>query len=99
MLEVDALELDAREVGDAGSRWVGRPHLAADVTLAELGGDDVDFGVADSRATYSSSGWKATAMEAGRVQGVVVQMMVLTFLPASAGSMVAGSVGASSART
>ena len=29
-----------------------------------------------SCATYSKSGWKATAMDAGSVQGVVVQMMV-----------------------
>src|SRR5437899_7545833 len=45
-----------------------------------------------SSATYSRSGWKATAMEAGSVQGVVVQIMVATFLPASAESIFAGSL-------
>src|SRR5437870_2497220 len=46
----------------------------------------------DSSATYSNSGWKATAMDAGNVQGVVVQMMVFTFFPASAGSIFAESL-------
>ena len=43
---------------------------------------------------YSARGWKATAMEAGRVQGVVVQMMVL-MLPSwasNSGAMAAGSL-------
>ena len=46
----------------------------------------------DSSATYSSSGWNATAIEAGSVHGVVVQMMVETFLPASAAIDFAGSL-------
>src|SRR5258708_3506038 len=45
-----------------------------------------------SSATYSNSGWNATAMEAGSVQGVVVQIIVLTFLPANAGSIFPGSL-------
>src|ERR1041384_3288523 len=45
-----------------------------------------------SKATYSSSGWNATAIEAGSVHGVVVQMIVLTVLPASAGSSFPGSL-------
>ena len=39
----------------------------------------------------SSSGWKATAIEAGEVHGVVVQMMVETLFPARGESIFAGS--------
>ena len=38
-------------------------------------GDDVGAAGAVAMATYSISGWKAMARDAGRVQGVVVQMM------------------------
>ncbi len=75
----------------------GAPSLAGRslrpaVTLAgELAGDDVDARRRQSSATYSKSGWKATAIDAGSVQGVVVQMMVETSRPASAGLIAAGS--------
>src|SRR4051812_45751087 len=46
----------------------------------------------DSSATYSNSGWKATAMDAGSVQGVVVQIMVLTSFPPRAASIFVGSL-------
>src|SRR5206468_10977961 len=45
----------------------------------------------DSSATYFSSGWKATAIDAGSVQGVVVQITVKTFFPFKTGSSFAGS--------
>src|SRR5579864_6818305 len=45
-----------------------------------------------STATYSRCGLKATAIEAGIVHGVVVQMMVFTRLPASEGLSFAGSL-------
>ncbi len=46
-----------------------------------------------SSATYSASGAKVTAIDAGKVQGVVVQMMVARFfLPASAASILPGSL-------
>src|SRR6266851_5846870 len=45
----------------------------------------------ESTATYSSSGLKARAFEAGNVQGVVVQIIAKTFFPLSTGSKPAGS--------
>ena len=48
----------------------------------EFGGHDVDLpGRIVEDGLVLARGWKATAIEAGKVQGVVVQMMVLT-LPA-----------------
>ena len=66
---------------DAGSAGVFAAHQIAvgDDGGEERLGDDVDgcpVGRRRVRATYSSCGLKATASEAGRVQGVVVQMMV-----------------------
>jgi hypothetical protein len=82
MLEGGAVERGAFEEGeDVGLRrglgWVGGAHqMRVDDDFGEQGlGDDVD-GAGRLRATYSISGWKATARDAGRVQGVVVQMMV-----------------------
>src|SRR6185437_1171001 len=40
----------------------------------------------------SSSGWNATAIDAGRVHGVVVQIIVFTRLPARAVSIFSGAL-------
>ena len=89
MLEGGAFELCTLEPG----------HFDGGLELAGLGdgsaqsvGNDVYLAVLFDALRYSSSGWKATANDAGSVHGVVVQMMVETVFPASAGSIAAGSL-------
>ena len=74
MLEGGAVERGAGEAGDLAC--IGLRLQAVMTSAASGGGDDISgFGRGEG-ATYSKSGWKATARDAGRVQGVVVQMMV-----------------------
>ena len=67
--------LRARRPENARLRfWIGAKPQLRRVDVQQILGDDVDVACCVSTATYSNFGWKAMAMLAGMVQGVVVQI-------------------------